>query len=294
MPAAAFPAYDVAADGGAFPRSQCAPFVAWSMPTLPDAPRPPTQSSGDASLRISFAGSVVVHIAAFAALAVITGGLDRGTVAYATAAGPYLEVALTPPRVAVVDPPVALAVVSAMSASDIVAPAPEPVLTLKDLPMPIAPPPSNSGDGTGGVRPSVSVTDRFPMARFGDFLDGDRLAGFPREVDVPVRLPGELVVPYPLAAWAAREQGIVRVFAIISEDGSVEQSNLQLDQPSPELGKAVDDVLSRTRFIPAEDGGKAIRFYVTLEFVFRIEATDSDKAAGGDATASPPPSTPNR
>ena len=256
------------------------------MPNALDVPSLPMRYSGEAPLRASFAASLVVHVVAFGALAVVTGGFDRGMTAHASAAAPYLEVALVSPRIAAVQPSVAPTLVTAPSAPVTIATAPEPALRpLPEPPMAIAPPRPNSGDGSGGVGPSASVTDRFLAARFGDFLDGERLAGFPREVDAPVRLPGKLEVPYPPAALAAREEGTIRVFAVIAEDGSVERTDLQFDQPSPELGKAVDALLMQTRFIPAEDGGKPIRFYVTLEFAFRLEGADGAKAAGGDPTA---------
>jgi hypothetical protein len=40
----------------------------------------------------------------------------------------------------------------------------------------------------------------------------------------------------------------------------------------PEFAEAVESVLAKTRFIPAHDHGKTLRYYITLEFEFRIEA----------------------
>lgn len=260
------------------------------MPTVPDSPSLPSRFSGDASLRVSLAASVVVHVATIGALAFIIGGLDRGTNARTLPVGPDLEVVLTFPRAAA-DPAIGdLAVVTAPAAPVKVATAQKSAARKTQEPaLSAAPAPPNAGDASGLARSSVSVTDRFPMARFGDFLDGDRLAWFPREIDTPVRLPGKLDVPYPPAALAAREEGTILVFAVVAEDGSVEQSHLQFEQGSRELGEAVETALRRTRFLPAEDGGKAIRFYVTLEFVFRIETPDGSVTAGDNATAPPSP-----
>jgi TonB family protein len=272
------------------------------MPAAPDESSLLTAHFGDALLRRSFVASVAVHAAVFGAFAYVTGGPERGRDIPAPPAGSGLVVALAlaSPRI-VVNPLLSVpTVVSSPPTVVVVEARPEPALRPpRELPKSNAPSPPKSISATGLVRPSVSVTDRFPIARFGDFLEGDRLVGFPREIDAPVRLPGKLEVSYPPAALAAREEGTILAFAVIAADGSVEQSHLLSEQPSAELGKAVDDLLRRTRFIPAEDGGKAIRFYVTLEFTFRIEsdarkvtadsgASESLTQHGADAPSSPP------
>ena len=155
------------------------------------------------------------------------------------------------------------------------------------LPIEPAPPEPNvahasPGTGTGerspvGWRPHVLVNDRVPRARFGEALDGDALAAFLTEVDAGVVLPERFDVPYPQAALAARKEGTVLAWAVIDDQGKVD--DVHVVDGDPEFAEAVDTALRATRFGPARNLGRNVPFYVTLEFEFRLDA------AGGKAAA---------
>ena len=121
-----------------------------------------------------------------------------------------------------------------------------------------------------GWRPRIVVIDRPPRARFGAAFDGDELAGFPIEIDAGVVVPDRFDVPYPPAALAARKEGTVLAWAVIDDKGDVEATHIV--EGEPEFAESVESVLAKTRFIPAHDLGKTLRYYITLEFEFRIEA----------------------
>src|SRR5262249_54034931 len=73
-----------------------------------------------------------------------------------------------------------------------------------------------------GWKPRILINDRVPRARFGDALDGDALAAFATEIDVAVGLPERFDVTYPSAALAARREGSVLVWAVITDEGTVD------------------------------------------------------------------------
>ena len=50
-----------------------------------------------------------------------------------------------------------------------------------------------------------------------------------------------------------------------------------------DFNEAVKATLAKTRLIPARDGGKSIRYYVTLRFEFRIEDRGETTARSGSA-----------
>jgi hypothetical protein len=129
---------------------------------------------------------------------------------------------------------------------------------------------TEAGRSGGGRTPRVIVDDNVPRARFYEALEGGALAAFPLEIESPVALPGKLAVPYPVAALDKRLEGTVLAWAIVDRQGAVEET--QIIEGTPEFADAVRATLATTRFIPARDGGAPIRFYVLLEFDFRIEA----------------------
>ena len=135
-----------------------------------------------------------------------------------------------------------------------------------------------------GWKPRVVVNDRVPRARFGEALDGDALAAFSTEVDVAVAIPERFDIPYPRAALAARKEGAVLVWAVIDDQGRVD--DVHVVEGDPEFAAAVDAALRGTRFGPARNLGQNVPFYVTLEFEFRLDATGGTVAAER-ASASP-------
>ena len=125
-----------------------------------------------------------------------------------------------------------------------------------------------TGRPGGGRAPRVSVDDRVPRARFDEAIEGP-LAGFPTEVESPVRLPGKLAVPYPRTALEARREGTVLAWAIVDRQGIVEETNI-VSGPA-DFNEAVRTTLAGTRLVPARDGGTTVRFYILLKFDFRLD-----------------------
>ena len=135
--------------------------------------------------------------------------------------------------------------------------------------------PANAARSAG--KPHVIVNDRVPRARFGEALEGDALAAFLTEVDAGVVLPERFDVPYPQAALAARKEGAVLVWAVIDDQGKVD--DVHVVDGDAEFAEAVDAALRATRFGPARNLGQNVPFYVTLEFEFRIDAVGGTVAA---------------
>lgn len=234
-----------------------------------------------ATLPIAFAASVAVHVSTLAALI----GVDAGP-----RATPSPDIASQPPplqaRLVAVPPPVA-PVVSTVSpvVQPAVAPAatsPEEVPAERRIARPS--PGAASGERSAvGWKPRIVVNDRVPRARFGDALDGDTLAAFLTEVDAPVGLPERFDVTYPSAALTGRKEGSVLVWAVITDQGTVD--SVHVVEGDPEFAAAVEEALGRTRFAPARNLGHAVPFYVTLEFEFRLDATAGTVAAKRTANA---------
>lgn len=236
----------------------------------------------DAALPMAIAASLALHASAFAVLL----GLDAGTRPGARTLAEANPVPLEARLVAVpreVPPPAEAAPVEIPSPL-----AKESIARTHDKPAESAPVPRPASNATPtqttlGWRPRIVVNDRPPRARFGAAFDGDELSGFPIEVDAAVVVPDRLDIPYPSAALAARREGTVLAWAVIDDQGAVESINVV--EGDPEFAEAVQSVLAKTRFIPAHDHGKTLRFYVTLEFDFRIETP----GAAGDVASTPAP-----
>jgi TonB family protein len=232
----------------------------------------PATRFGGTTLPLALAASVAVHVSTFAVLVGVDGGPPPSTRAFVPPASPVLEarlvaraaapsleppappptVALTPPTPP--EPPVAAPAIARQAPG-----------AAKDAPSPV------------GWKPRIVVNDRVPRARFGDALEGDALAGFPIEVDAAVVVPDRIEIPFPRSALAARKEGAVLLWAVIDENGGVEATNVV--EGDPEFAQAVEAALARTQFVPARDLGKNLRYYVTLEVEFRLDA------AGGTVTA---------
>jgi outer membrane biosynthesis protein TonB len=153
-------------------------------------------------------------------------------------------------------------------------------------PAPALPDTPAEATGAGGPFGSrVVITDSVPRARFGEFLESENLAGFPPEIDQPVRIGKPLVVPYPPRALRERREDTVVLWAVVDADGIVEKFHFA--EGTPEFVRAVTLALRTTRFVPAENNGSVIRFYILLELQFRIDARSGDASASGVVTAAP-------
>lgn len=77
------------------------------------------------------------------------------------------------------------------------------------------------------------------------------------------------LVGYPAIAKEAGIQGEVVVRILIDEKGNYMKHKI-IKQMHPILAKAVEDQLSRLKFTPAIQGGKAIKFWVNVPFRFKL------------------------
>ncbi len=237
--------------------------------TLPEASEHAARDPSGARFGAALAVSVLVHLTTLAAFGDAIGGARSGAFSWSARIDRPLELALSPPRVAAETEPrnAAVQAVSAAKfsvAQPVAPPQSAPTVALQRAAERV---PERGGMGHG-LMPHVIVNDRVPRARFGDALD-DALGEFPVEIDAAVVLPGKLEVPYPPAALAARRQDTVLVYAVIDPQGVVEETRVV--EGTPEFAAAVEAALATMRFVPAHDHGQNIRFYVTLEFAFRIE-----------------------
>lgn len=221
-----------------------------------------------ASLPAAFAASVAIHVSTFVALVGVDGGPRATARAPQELPSPMLEARLVTLAPAVVPSPEA-----AVASPPTAAPVPSPPLEIARVDPVVARPAPGAPAGEPspvGWKPRIVVNDRVPRARFGETLEGDALAAFPIEVDVAIVLPERMEIPYPRDALAARKEGAVLVWAVIDEHGAVAETHVV--EGDPEFAEAVESSFARTRFAPARNLGRNIRFYVTLEIEFRLDA----------------------
>jgi len=228
-----------------------------------------------ATLPLAFAASVAVHVSTLAALVGVDAGPGATPAPVAASQPPPLEarlVAVAPP----VEPAVST-VVPGFSPTVVPATALQPDVPAEHR---IAKPSPGGASGERSVvgwKPRVVVNDRVPRARFGDALDADALAAFLTEVDAPVGVPDHFDVSYPGAALTARKEGSVLVWAVVTDQGTVD--SVHVVEGDPEFAAAVETALGRTQFAPARNLGQPVPFYITLEFEFRLDATAGTVAA---------------
>ncbi len=236
--------------------------------------RDPSPRDRNATLSVAVAVSFAVHITTLAALVGVDGGPRAWTRNVAAATAPVLEARLVAP--ATVEPRAAPRLGAADAA---LPPSARPIEPAPPVPnMARASPATGTGERSPvGWRPHVLVSDRVPRARFGEALDGDALAAFLTEVDAGVVLPDRFDVPYPQAALAARKEGTVLAWAVVDDQGKVD--DVHVVDGDPEFAEAVDTALRATRFGPARNLGRNVPFYVTLEFEFRLDALGGKAAA---------------
>jgi len=239
----------------------------------------------DATFGSAFVASILVHFTALAVMGAAGAGLGAGTSVWSGTDG-RLEVVLATAPITADTQKGGIAYETAPAATVRLPVAQESAATVASVARQTSPQPTaeDARTGSGGRMPRVIVDDRVPRTRFAEALEGGALAEFPMEVESPVVLPGKLDVAYPTAALDKRRQGTVLAWAIVDPQGAVEQ--MQVLEGAPEFADAVRATLAATRFIPAHNGGAPIRFYVTLEFDFRIDAWDTAKGPASPATAS--------
>ena len=225
------------------------------------------------ALGSAFAASLLVHLALLASLVIAGWGPGIGKALWSSVSDGPLEVVLA------TTPPADKANVGAAVEVARAGTAPLPMPRESSV---VARDPVEAGNPGGGGRvPRVIVDDSVPRARFDEALEGGALAGFPAEVESPVRLPGKLAVPYPRTALEARREGTVLAWAIVNRQGVVEEMDIVSGQG--DFNAVVRETLSRTRLVPARDGGTTLRFYVLLKFDFRLEGRGEAGATSASA-----------
>ena len=133
-----------------------------------------------------------------------------------------------------------------------------------------------AGRSPGGSAPADA--DSPPWAAFNPSTIPDTIVGGSRvyletEIDRPaMAIPSRAAAPpYPSGLRGLGIEGHVEVIMVIDTAGSVEMSTVHLISSNhPAFTASVRDVLPKTRFTPAERGGRPVRAWRRLSFGFRV------------------------
>jgi TonB family protein len=106
-------------------------------------------------------------------------------------------------------------------------------------------------------------------AMLGDFLAREQ-SEFPIEIDVPPTIDGKIVAVYPRTARAAGREGMVAVWVVVDQHGAPEE--VQIVEGDLEFADAVVQAVSAAHFRPARNNLVPIRFPISLEFRFALNA----------------------
>jgi TonB family protein len=139
-----------------------------------------------------------------------------------------------------------------------------PVNTIVEAPA--SDPLAHADIGISASRAAIA-TPLVAYARLGD-LQARWQSEFPAEVEMPVRIHGEIKVPYPAAALEQRIEGNVVVWAIVNPDGTVE--DVQLVEGDAVFRDAIVAALRDGRYQPAANRGESLSYPIALEFSFSL------------------------
>jgi TonB family protein len=87
------------------------------------------------------------------------------------------------------------------------------------------------------------------------------------EVDKLVRVVSNPDVVYPPEALKAKREGTVVAWMALDREGTVQETIIVSGEP--EFAAAVEAALPAARFLPAENGGETVPFYLIMTFEFR-------------------------
>ncbi|MBK9116813.1 MAG: energy transducer TonB [Betaproteobacteria bacterium] len=233
-----------------------------------------------AAIAPAFAASLVIHGAVAVALfgLVATGRQGDGDVP-----APLAVRLVGPPAAAEAPPaPATPDVVVSAEASPVALPAPSSEAGVAPQPARVAEEPRAVAD----PRPSPSATAPPPgtvsarenyaaMGGISPDLVSRAHMNYLIEVEKPVRVLNLPEVPYPPEALAAGRQDTVVAWVAIDREGAIE--DVVIDSGEPEFADAVLAALPTAKFLPAEERGELVPFYILLQFDFRT--------ARGTATA---------
>ena len=147
-------------------------------------------------------------------------------------------------------------------------------------PMPAAPPPAVPASVPVEPLPSRAETQAsltLGQIRMAETYAG--LSGLPEElvlrtqgeflieVDKLVRIVRNPDVVYPPDALQARREGTVVAWMALDREGAL--TEIIIVSGEPEFAAAVEAALPTARFLPAENGGETVPFYLIMTFEFR-------------------------
>lgn len=231
-------------------------------PRLPPALAPAALASLSVHVAIAFALATVVSLRPFA------WGYSNAALTVALVAPPtQAEVAVA--AIPTPAPEVVSAPVTRMKAPTVPAnpnprapapadPAPVPV---KPLPPPDAPQASLT---LGQIRMAENyaglsgLPEELVLRTQGEFLI---------EVDKLVRVVRNPDIDYPPDALQARREGTVVAWMALDREGTLME--IIIVSGEPEFAAAVEAALPTARFLPAENGGETVPFYLIMTFEFR-------------------------
>lgn len=246
-----------------------APPLVASPPMTTAARRPP-------AIAPAFAASLVVHGAVAVALfgLVATGRPGDGDVA-----APLAVRLVGPPLPAEAPPaPAAPDVVVAAEASTAALPARAGDESAQTQPARVADAPLAPTEPrrapSAAAPPPGTVSARENYAAMGG-ISPDIVArahmNYLIEVEKPVRVLRLPEVPYPPAALAAGRQDTVVAWVAVDRDGGIE--DVVIDSGEAEFADAVRAALPSAKFLPAEERGELVPFYILLQFDFRTSGS---------------------
>ena len=161
----------------------------------------------------------------------------------------------------------------------------EPAPPANEVPAAAAPAPATPAStrvvSLGTV--DVQLLADYPVTSLHPVHEARAASEFPVEVPRGVRLSAKPDIKYPEDALAAGRRGSVLAFVIVDASGGVEE--VSIVEGAPEFAQTVQDALLATRFLPASDGDRPIRFYTMLRFDFLPNSPGADPAA--DARGKP-------
>jgi hypothetical protein len=122
----------------------------------------------------------------------------------------------------------------------------------------------------GAPDPPVLITSRTlqDASKLGASYAEALARQFPDRVQREPQLRSPLVVLYPRAGIDKRMSARIAAQLTINENGEIVERRLIPDEPV--FGPAVAEALAGVRFSPAEIEGKAVPYYVIIEFAFAI------------------------
>ncbi len=202
-----------------------------------------------------------------------------------------------PPSPAEAPPvPAAPEVVVTTDASAVALPAPSDASSAEPRParvaddVRVAVQPRPSANATAPSRGTVAVRENYgAMGGMSADLVTRAQSSYLIEVEKPVRVLSVPEVPYPPEALRAGRQDTVVAWIAIDREGAIE--DVVIDSGEPEFAQAVLAALPKAKFLPAEERGEIIPFYIVLQFDFRT-AGGANGAAADASTATPTAASP--